>query len=142
MAEHALIKAARGVIDAFNASDWEKGKAAFARDAVYDEVGTARRIEGGDAIMASWQAWKQAMPDVKGTVNGVVHDGHTVALEITWKGSHTGPLQTPGGTIPATGKPQTTRASLVMNFDGDKIKDSRHYFDMLSFLQQIGVIPR
>jgi len=30
----------------------------------------------------------------------------------------------------------------VLNFDGGKIKDSRHYFDMLSFLQQLGVIPR
>jgi len=29
----------------------------------------------------------------------------------------------------------------VLNFDGGKIKDSRHYFDMLSFLQQLGVIP-
>jgi len=30
----------------------------------------------------------------------------------------------------------------VLNFEGGKIKDSRHYFDMLSFLQQLGVIPR
>jgi ketosteroid isomerase-like protein len=47
-----------------------------------------------------------------------------------------------GGTVPATGKQQTTRASWVLDFEGGKIKDSRHYFDMLSLLQQLGVIPR
>jgi hypothetical protein len=30
---------------------------------------------------------------------------------------------------------------LCLNFEGGKIKDSRHYFDMLSLPQQLGVIP-
>ena len=82
------------------------------------------------------------MPDVKGTVNQAFASGDTVVLEITWNGTQTGPLQGPSGTIPATGKQQTTRAGWVLNFEGGKIKDSRHYFDMLSFMQQLGVIPR
>ena len=142
MAEQDLIKAARGVVDAFNAGDWDACKAALASDSVYDEIGTSRRIQGVAAIIPCWQAWKQAMPDVKGTVNQAFARGNTVVLEVTWKGTQTGPLQGPSGTIPATGKQQTTRASWVLNFDGGKIKDSRHYFDMLSFLQQLGVIPR
>ena len=32
------------------------------------------------------------------------------------------------------------RSPWVVNLDGGKIKDSRHYFDMLSFLQRPGVI--
>ena len=142
MAEQDLIKAARGVVDAFNANDWEGCKAALASDSVYDEVGTSRRIQGVAAIIPCWQAWKQAMPDVRGTVSQALSGGNTVVLEVTWKGTQTGPLQGPSGTIPATGKQQTTRASWVLNFEGGKIKDSRHYFDMLSFLQQLGVIPR
>lgn len=142
MAEQELIIAARGVVDAFNASDWEGCKAALASDSVYDEVGTSRRIQEATAIIPCWQAWKQAMPDVKGAVTQAFASGNTVVLEVTWKGTHTGPLQGPGGTVPATGKQQTTRASWVLNFDGGKIKQSRHYFDMLSFLQQLGVLPR
>lgn len=82
------------------------------------------------------------MPDVKGTVNQALATGNTVVLEVTWKGTHTGPLQGPSGTIPATGRQQTTRAGWVLNFAGSKITDSRHYFDMLSFMQQLGLIPR
>jgi len=29
-----------------------------------------------------------------------------------------------------------------LNFDGEKIKESRHYFDMLSFMQQLGLLPQ
>src|SRR5436853_374273 len=70
---------------------------------------------------------------------------HVVCLlsrEVTWQGTHTGPLVGPKGTVPATGKQQTTRTSWVLNFDGGKIKESRHYFDMLSFMQQLGILPQ
>jgi steroid delta-isomerase-like uncharacterized protein len=142
MTERNLITAARNAVDAFNAGDWDAYEAALTSDSVYDEVGTSRRIEGVAAIIPSMQAWKQTFPDVQGTVDHAFADGNTVVLEVTWKGIHTGPLQGPSGAIPATGKQQTTRASWVMTFDGDKITDSRHYFDMLSLMQQLGVIPR
>jgi len=29
-----------------------------------------------------------------------------------------------------------------LNFDGGKIKESRHYFDMRSFMQQLGLLPQ
>ena len=41
----------------------------------------------------------------------------------------------------ASGKRQITRASQVLVFADNRVKESRHYFDMLSFLQQIGAIP-
>jgi steroid delta-isomerase-like uncharacterized protein len=141
MTEQTLIAAARGAVAAFNAGDWHAYEAALTTDSVYDEVGTSRRIEGVAAIIPSMQAWKEAFPDVKGTVDRAFADGNTVVLEMTWTGTHSGQLQGPGGAIPASGRQQTTRTSWVLTFDGDKITESRHYFDMLSMLQQLGVIP-
>ena len=69
------------------------------------------------------------MPDAQGTVTNSFVSGNTVTLEITWKGTHTGPLIGPAGTIPASGKSQTTPAAWVLEFDGEKISESRHYFD-------------
>lgn len=142
MAEQDVIRAARGIVDAFNASDWERCKAAMTSDSVYDEVATSRTLRGVDEVIPVWQGWKEAMPDVKGTVTNACATGNTVVIEVTWKGTHTGPLQGPSGTVPATGKQQTTRAGWVMNFDGGKIKESRHYFDMLSFMQQLGILKQ
>jgi len=82
------------------------------------------------------------MPDVKGTVTGAVAGDNQVVLELTWRGTQTGPLVTPGGTIPASGKSQATPAAWVFDFTGDKIMESRQYFDMMSLMQQIGAIPQ
>ncbi len=140
MTTEDLVNAGRGAVDAFNAGDWERCKAIFAEDSVYDEVGTSRCLTGHDEIIPALQGWREGMPDVKGTVESAVTTGNTVVLEITWRGTHTGPLPGPTGTIAATGKHQTTRAGWVLDFDGGRVKRSRHYFDMLSFMQQLGVL--
>jgi len=141
MAEQDLIKVARGLVDAFNRSDWEGCKAALTADSLYDEVGTSRRFQGVGQIIQGLQGWKGAMPDVKGTVTNAFATGNTAVLEVTWHGTHTGPLPSPSGTLAATGKQQTTRSGWLLNFDGGRIKESRHYFDMLSFMQQLGALP-
>jgi steroid delta-isomerase-like uncharacterized protein len=142
MPEQNLIGIARELIDAFNAGDTQRFKKHVTADVVYDEVGTQRKMQGADAWVQAWEAWRQALPDVKGTITSAVISGNTVVQEITWQGTHSGPLPLPGGTIPASGKRQITRASQVLIFEGDRVKESRHYFDMLSLLQQIGAIPQ
>ena len=142
MSEKELIQTAQGFIDAFNRGDWEGCKALLTANSVYDEVGTSRRVEGVDDIISSLQGWKEAMPDTKGTVTNSFASGNTANLEVTWQGTHTGPLQTPAGVIEATGKQQNTRSSFLMNIEGGKIKESRNYFDMLSIMQQLDILPK
>jgi len=141
MAEQDLIATARGIVEAFNKSDWERTRA-LVGNGVYHEVGTQRRLQGGDEVLPALQGWKQAMPDVTGTVTNAFASGNQVVLEVTWSGTHTGPLQTPTGPIPASGKRQSTPSAWIFQFEGDKIKESRQYFDMVAFLQQIGAMPR
>ena len=142
MSEKEVIQTAQGFIDAFNRSDWDGCKALLNANSVYDEVGTSRRVEGINDIVSSLQGWKEAMPDITGTVTNSFASGNNANLEVTWQGTHTGPLQTPGGVIEATGKPQTTRSSFLMNIEGGKIGESKNYFDMLSFLQQLDVLQK
>jgi hypothetical protein len=33
-------------------------------------------------------------------------------------------------------------AVLVLRFEGDRIREGRHYFDLLSLLRQIGIAPQ
>jgi steroid delta-isomerase-like uncharacterized protein len=142
MAEQKLVTIARQMIDAFNAGDRERFKKHVTAEAVYDEVGTQRQLHGAEAWVQAWEEWRRALPDVKGTINNVVAAGNTVVLEITWDGTHSGALNLPGNTIPPSGKRQITRATQVLIFDGEKVKECRHYFDMLGLLQQIGAAPR
>jgi limonene-1,2-epoxide hydrolase len=61
-----------------------------------------------------------------------------VILELTWRGTHTGPLETPNGSIAATGKSIEVRACTVCELEGEKTKAARQYFDMTTLLEQIG----
>ena len=133
-----MVKIAREQIDAFNSGDWERVGALLASDVRYDELGTERKIEGPEKVVELFKGWKQAFPDAAGTVTSAFASGDTAVLEVTWKGTHTGPLTTADGTIPASGKHQKTPAAIFYTFEGDKIKESRHYFDSLTLLKQIG----
>ena len=133
-----VIEIAKAGITAYNDKDWSKAKELLAPDAVYDEKGTHRRIQGAGEIIEAWQGWAKAIPDSKATFVGEFASGDTAVFELVWQGVHTGPLQTPTGTIPASNKPIEVPACQVVQVEGGKVKSASHYFDMLTLLTQIG----
>jgi steroid delta-isomerase-like uncharacterized protein len=141
MAGRDLVSLARENIEAFSAGDWDRWRATVPPDAVYEEPATGRRVQGRDQLQELARGWKRAFPDVRGTVTTAVAAGDTVTLEITWEGTHTGPLEGPGGPIPASGKRTVTKAAQVITCEGGALKETRHYFDLLGLLQQIGALP-
>lgn len=134
------IEIAKASITAYNDKDWSKAKDLLAADAVYDEKGTHRRIQGVGQIIEAWQGWAMAFPDSKATFVREFASGDTVVIEIVWKGVHTGPLQTPGGTIAPSNRAIEVPACQVVQVEGGKIKSGSHYFDMLTMLTQIGAV--
>ena len=141
MSSQDLTQVAREIVTCYSAANWTALKAIFAPDAIYNEVGTQRRIQGSDAIVQTLQEWKKAMTDSRGAVTHAFASGNVVGMEITWQGTHDGTFTGPAGNVPATGKRQTTAAAMIVKFQGDKVKEVNHYFDMVSFLQQIGAMP-
>jgi steroid delta-isomerase-like uncharacterized protein len=141
MNEQDRIAIAKREMDYFNAGDWIGYTEVHTTDAVYDEAATGRCALGMDETLAILKAWREAYPDLKSTITNIVADGETVVVELIWTGTHTGPLAGPFGVIPPTGKRGMIRAVEVFVFSGDKIKETRHYFDVLSMLAQIGALP-
>ena len=142
MAEQDLIKLARENVEAYNTGDWQRLKAPLASDVVYDEVGSQRRMQGADQLVEAYQGWKQALPDGKGTIRNAFASGNSVAIEVTWTGTQTGPLVGPGGTIPPSGKSMSLPGAQLITFQGDKIKELHQYFDLMTLLQQLGAAPQ
>jgi steroid delta-isomerase-like uncharacterized protein len=132
------IDVARENIEAFNSGNWEQFRATLADGAVYDELATQRHLVGHDAIIDANRGWREAFPDAKGTVERALADDGTVTLEITWEGTQSGPLHMPTGDIPASGRRVIVKAAQVVDFDGEKIREVHHYFDLMGLLQQIG----
>jgi steroid delta-isomerase-like uncharacterized protein len=137
-ATQELIDVAREEVEAFSAKDWERFGSAYADDCVYDEIGTQRRVEGRDAVIETNREWTQAFPDAKGTITNVIAGDDTVAVEVTWEGTQSGPLAGPEGELPPSNRRAEVRAVQVLTFSDGKIKENRHYFDMGTLLQQLG----
>ncbi|HEX2102392.1 MAG TPA: ester cyclase [Solirubrobacteraceae bacterium] len=136
-----LAQAATDLIEAFNQADWERFRGLLASGAVYTETGTGRRVEGAGAYLQLVQGWKEAFPDVTGTIRHKVVSGDTAAQEILWEGTHTRPMQTPAGTLEPTGQRISVEASVWMRFEEGLVREVHHYLDVLVVLQQIGAIP-
>jgi steroid delta-isomerase-like uncharacterized protein len=137
----ALLDAAKALIEAYNAKDWDRARAAITADFVYEEIGTGRKVTGADATLETWRGWAEAFPDSIGTFRAThVADDGTVALEITWSGTHRGTLQTPQGPIPPTGKRFEVPACALVEVAGEKARAQRHYFDMGTLLRQLGAM--
>ncbi len=137
--ERDLIQIGRDCIDAFNLGDWEKMQTLVAPEGKYYEPATNLVVEGLPDMLEVWKGWKTAFPDLNGEVTNVFATDKYVLLETLWKGTHNGTLKTPVGEFRATHKPYTSRAAMVLEFEGDVINVNRHYFDLLSIFHQLGI---
>jgi steroid delta-isomerase-like uncharacterized protein len=142
MAEQDLIEVARQEVETFSQGDWDRYREIHSPDAVYDEVGTGRRVEGIEEIIDVNRSWREAFPDAKGTVGKTSASGDTVTMEITWEGTQSGPMEGPGGELPPSNRRATVRAVQVLEFADGRIKENRHYFDSMGMFAQLGVFEQ
>jgi steroid delta-isomerase-like uncharacterized protein len=131
------LTVAREDIEAFNAADWDHLKELYAGDAVYEEAATGRVYRGPEEIAEANVAWKRAFPDAKGTVTNAAVADDTVTLEVTWEGTQDGPLAADGQEIPPSHNRVMVKAAEIFKFEGDRIKEEHHYFDMMGMMEQI-----
>ncbi|HET9900810.1 MAG TPA: ester cyclase [Actinomycetes bacterium] len=136
----AELRRATDLIDAFNQADWDRLRGLLAPAVLYTETGTGRRVEGADAYLQLCQGWKDAFPDVEGTVTNTAAGDDFAVLEIRWDATHTGPLETPAGTVPASGNRISVDASFWVRHEGETIQEIHHHLDVLSLLQQVGAL--
>lgn len=95
--------------------------------------GTDQIREFVSGMHASFSDWNH---DV--TIEGA---GDLVVAEGTWQGTHTGPMQTPQGEVPPTGRrPRIPFAGIVRVRDG-RVVSVHNYFDQMAFMSQLGLMP-
>ncbi|MBS1518339.1 MAG: ester cyclase [Bacteroidetes bacterium] len=75
------------------------------------------------------QVFKQAFPDLELQHKNIFGNGNKVAVEFTAHGTHSGPLQTPGGVIPPSGKKVEINVAEFYEWENGKIKRMSNYQD-------------
>ncbi len=142
MAAQDLVQKTKEHVAAFSAKDWNRYGAMLSDDAIYEEEATHQRVKGRKQVVDLIKRWTVSFPDLKGTVKETFASGDRVVVEILWDGTQKGALSGPMGTIPPTGKHGSVPAVEVLTFDNGFITEIRHYFDLMTILEQLGVTPR
>jgi len=82
-------------------------------------------------------AYLAGFADMRVEILDQVEDGKKVASRIAWSGTHTGMLNG----IPATGRSFRSEAIMIDRIEDGKIQERWEVSDLLTMLQQLGVIP-
>ena len=90
-----------------------------------------------DGLKGFADTWRKSFPDWHSTFEELIAEGDRVAERWTGRGTHQGELQG----IPPTGKRVEVPGSVFYRIVGGKIVEFRGQLDMMSLMQQLGVIP-
>jgi steroid delta-isomerase-like uncharacterized protein len=124
---------------AFNAGDMDAAQACFADDVVAtDPTGDKH---GSAAWRAFAETFKTAAPDGRLNTVTVVEGGDTIAVEGTFTGTFTAPLQTPQGQAPPTGNAFTVPYVDLFVVREGKFARQRVYYDQVAMMTQLGLMP-
>jgi ketosteroid isomerase-like protein len=114
--------------DAFNRRDTEVYARLFTPDC--EIVAPGVQLRGIDAMRQFDAGWSQ--PFAEGRIESLrmtETDGAVVSGNWFHGGTHVQPLQTPAGTIPASGRNFQAPYCAMFEFEGDRIKTQRIVFD-------------
>jgi steroid delta-isomerase-like uncharacterized protein len=140
------VALARSLTDLYNShqSDpkWlEKSMSAFAADSQHIDVPLGITLPGSEGYKQSGQFFAEAFPDSTIEVTNVFATEDRFVLEYTGQGTNTGPLHLPTGDIPATGRWAELRLCDVAQIRNEKIVKYHSYYDTMTMLQQLGLVP-
>lgn len=92
----------------------------------------------GLSAVTEWLAMMgTAFPDWRASIIDVVAEGDRVVVHLNSKGTHQGEMEG----IPATGNTVSQESIVMYRLTNGKIDEGRNAMDLLSFMQQLGVIP-
>jgi predicted ester cyclase len=130
LARHALELMDEGKLD-----EWEE---TMQPDCAF--TGPGSTLHGRRAIREFVEGFKQAFPDVRHTLDSVYAAGDTVIVEVTLTATHAGPLRSPAGEIPPTGRSIRLAEAQVIELRDGKAASMRTYFDRMDMLAQLGLM--
>ena len=124
-------------IAAFNSHDWNKIGPFFADDCIHEDMASGMSFHGKQDLKAYMDGIFTRAPNVKLKLESAFLSGDWMAYEWTYSGRYTG--DEPGRK--ATGREFSIRGASVSELRDGKIRRNRDYYDMTTFLRQLGLMP-
>ena len=141
MSEQENLRIAEKLINALNAHALNQGQGLQSDDYKFEGPGASQALDR-DQSRAYTQGFIDAFPDLHFENRQKIAQGDYVVINWVASGTHTGPLRTPtGATIPPTGKKAIVPGSTTYQFKDGKAVRGWTYWDMVTLLAQLGLMP-
>jgi steroid delta-isomerase-like uncharacterized protein len=140
MSEADAASLLREVFDALNAHDLDRVAAVADERFEFVDVGGGEELHGREAWRAYCGRFVKAFPDLTQEVTNLVAAGESAFAEAIARGTHTGPLETPDGEVPPTGRKIEIRFCAVTRADDGLLVGGREYYDSMTLLTQLGLM--
>ena len=114
----------------WSAHDLERLLLLFTADVVYEDVPMGAVNRGVTELRAFAEQILARLPDITFELQSSFTDGSRGGAEWVMRGTRD----------PATGKRVEVRGVSVFEFDGDKVRRCSDYWDMATYLKQLGSI--
>jgi steroid delta-isomerase-like uncharacterized protein len=127
-------------VEGFNKEDTRVFAALYAANAIVHDPLYPQPLQGRDTIEQDAVDVRRAFPDARFTLRELIEAGDITAVEYNLSGTHSGPLATPDGEIPATGKALSIDGAVFsrLNSHGE-VMEERRYYDVAALLTQLGL---
>ncbi|GAC1363045.1 MAG: hypothetical protein NVSMB44_19400 [Ktedonobacteraceae bacterium] len=136
---HATI--IHSLFNAFNEGDIDRCATLVTEDFELVDIPTGQTFHGPRGLQQWLQGFLTAGPDAKTSILTTIVDGDWVTTEHIGRFTHTGPLLTPGGEIPPTGRRTELRIAEIYQMKNGKIALMRSYYDVATLMRQLGLMP-
>jgi steroid delta-isomerase-like uncharacterized protein len=130
---------AKTIYDLWNDRDIEAALDLATNDVEITLMAFGQTLTGRDGFRRFMQRFATAFPDMKKEITNQVASADQVVSEFRLRGTHDGPLQTPTGEIPPSGRSVDLSVIEVIGVRGGKIAELRNYSDNATLMRQLGV---
>jgi steroid delta-isomerase-like uncharacterized protein len=131
----------QALFDGFNNRDLDRTVAMVTDDFQLVDIAVGQTFQGPEGFRQWLQAFLTAFPDTQAHPTTIIAEGDWLASEHTGRGTHTGPLVGPAGTIPPTGRSIEVQIAEIYQIRDGKVALLHAYYDAATILRQLGVIP-
>lgn len=132
---------AQSIYENFNKGDFDGSLAAATEDIEVVLIPFGLTFNGHAGFRDFMGGFKTAFPDLTITLLSQVVTEDRVVNECSWTGTHTGPLASPTGEIPPTGKRVAGAVFCeVWEIRDGKVAVLRNYQDVSTWLRQLGLV--
>ena len=129
----------RKLYAAFNDRQFDEAEKLVTPNFEWREVATGEVYRGPAGVRQFMEHWVKAFADAKIEVRRIVASDESVAAEILGRGTHTGQLETPGGSLPATNRKIELACCEVATIENGKLRSGSSYYDAATIMHQLGV---